>query len=368
MEWAGKDAAELTYVASFPLSHVADVCGVSEETVKDTAHVFIARQPSVAVVDGRTNSREAQAAVMILNILAGAVGKEGGIAVRREVPAEPRKSKSPAFIPADLSSIPDHSIRVMILDESLSGCPLSDSFIQKKLAAKGVIVSLSPFVTERSFSPQYVIPSPVFLESLTDLSGAYDREDSSLSISYPLVPAPVGVVDPIHFIQRLAGAAGIGNVDAGTTEELLKKRLGILSRENRGSVFNASNGQTSDGKNLVSPDELWKTMIAGGCWMDAVENATTMPAYRITAVLETLDVRTMNSRNDQLMLVPFVERATYSGLDISPLMSKVGQESELRHYGCRAYLNSKTADGYGIVEGCRLLLRLRMDRYKQKRP
>jgi anaerobic selenocysteine-containing dehydrogenase len=159
------------------------------------------------VIDGFASSREAQTAVMALNLLLGTIGRKGGVAVRREIPSAVSMPKNTLSVHSSMNSIPDHSIRVMLIDESLSGCRLSDALLQKKLAENGIIVSLAPFVTERSFCTQFIIPTPVFLESYTDLSSPYDGAVSSISISAPLVPAPAGVVDPIQFIQRLAASA-----------------------------------------------------------------------------------------------------------------------------------------------------------------
>ena len=244
----------------------------------------------------------------------------------------------------------------MIIDESLAGCQLPDALIQKKFADDGVIVSLSPFITERSFCTQYVIPTPVFLESLTELSNSFDRESSSMSISFPLVPKPTGVIDPVQFIQQLASVAGVANIESGTMEELLKKRIEAIFSEKRGSVFNASNGQISEVRNLLSTDDLWNTLMSGGCWIDLAQSLKSFPAFRLPTFLSMMDINKLKSGKNQLTLIPFVEKAVYGSSEVSPLMSKVGQESGLRHFGCRAYLNSTTADGLSIVEGCRILL------------
>ena len=353
-----KDISEFeTIVSTFSPAAAAEVCGVSQEAIKETARVFSASKASVAVIDGLASSRDAQAAVMILNFLVGSIGRKGGVAARREVPAGIADMKNAASINSDIYSIPDHSIRVMLIDESLSGCQLSDAIIQKKLAENGIIVSLSPFVTERRFCTQYVIPTPVFLESLTELSSSYDSESSSISISSPLVPMPANVVDPVKFIQRLASAAGVANIESGTMEELLKKRIGVIYGVKRGNVFNASNGQMSDARNLLSADDLWNALIAGGCWIDSAESMKSLPAFRTGAFLSLIDINKLHSRKNQLTLVPFIDKTVYSNSEISPLMSKVGQESGLRHFGCRTYLNPKTADMFGISEGCRVLLR-----------
>jgi menaquinone reductase, molybdopterin-binding-like subunit len=352
-----QDIAEFgTIVSTFSPSVVAEVCGVSHETVKETARMFSIKKASVAVIDGFTNSREAQAAVMALNFLIGSVGQKGGVSIRREILSSFSKSKESTLKKSDIHTIPDHSIRVMLIDESLSGCRLSEALLQKKLTENGIIVSLSPFVTERSFCTQYVIPTPVFLESLTEVSNPYDRESSSLSISAPLVPEPAGVVDPIQFMQRLATAAGIADIEHGTTEELLKKRVAVIYNEKRGSALNASSGQMSDVRSLLSTDDLWNTLMTGGCWMDSEETTKSLHAFRLTTFLSAIDINKMKSVKNQPMLVPLIERPGFGSTEISPLMSKLGQESGLRHFGCWAYLNPKTGTEFGIVEGCRVLL------------
>jgi len=352
-----KDIAEFeTIISTFSLSAVAEVCGVSQEVIKGTARAFSANKQSVAMIDGLTSSREAQTAVMILNFLAESIGKKGGVAVRRKVPTGIADVKNATSITSDIHSIQDHSIRVMLIDESLSGCKLSDALLQKKLTKNGIIVSLSAFVTERSFCTQYVIPAPVFLESLTELSSPYDKESSSISISAQLVPEPAGVVNPIQFIQRLAVSAGVANIESGTTEELLKNRIAKIYNEKQGIVFNASNKQKMEVKSLLSTDDLWNALIAGGCWMDSAENVKSLPAFRLTTFLSAIDINKLKLKNNQLILVPLVEISAYSSAEISPLMSKVGQESGLRYFGCRIYLNPKTANEFGIVDGCRVLL------------
>jgi menaquinone reductase, molybdopterin-binding-like subunit len=354
-----KNSTELErIISSFSLPVVADVCGVSEQLVKQAARTFAANTPAVAVINGFTGSQEALAAVMMLNYLAGSIGRKGGLVLHREVPSGLKEVsvKKEEIVHSCMSSIPDHSIRVMVIDESLSGCRLPDALLQKKLTDHGIIVSISPFVTERSFCTQYVIPSSVFLESFTDLSGSYDGEASTLSISPQLVPEPPGVMNPIQFIQRLASIAGIPNVESGTMEELIKKRITAIYDGKRGMVFNAINDQTKEVKNLSSADDIWNALIAGGCWMDSAENIKSLPVFHPSTPISTMDIIQLKAGKAQLLLVPYDERTIYDSSEISPLLSKVGQESELRHFGCRAYLNPKTASDLGVSEKNHLLV------------
>ena len=177
-----------------------------------------------------------------------------------------------------------------------------------------------------------------------------------MSISFPLVPRPANVVNSIEFIQHLAAVVGMANIESGSTEELLKKRNNVIYSEKRGTVFNASNGQIIDVKNLLSSDDLWNVLITGGCWMDSAESKKSLPAFRLTEFLPVIDINKMKAWKNQPVLAPVIEKTVYSNSDISPLMSKVGQESGLRPFGCRIYLHPTTTNGLDIIDGGRVLL------------
>jgi anaerobic selenocysteine-containing dehydrogenase len=240
----------------------------------------------------------------------------------------------------------------MLIDESLSSCHVPDALLQKKLIpGKGIIVSLSPFVTERPFCTQYVFPSPVFLESMAEGTNAVDLPMAALSVSAPLVPAPLGLLDPVEFVQRIAQSAGIKNIESGSTEDLLKKRIAAIHKEGRGSVFHAATGQTQDVKTLPSPEDLWNALISGGCWMDVPAVLKSLPAVSLTRSLSASTINTWKSiAADQLVLVPMIDRSAYGAASVSPIMSKVGQESGLRPYGSVASLNPKTGASFGVLE------------------
>jgi len=337
---------------------VAEVCGISQDMIKEVAHVFAAHAPSIAIAGTAGSPKEVQSAVMLLNLLVGNIGQIGGIARKRDLPCARSAPKKSAAMSTDFASIPDHSVRVMLIDESLSSCKLPDALLLKKLLPeKGIIVSLSPFVTERPCCTQYVFPSQVFLESMAEVTNASDIPVSTLSLSIPLVPAPIGLLDPIEFVQCIARSAGILNIEPGTAEEIVKKRISTIYKEARGSVFNAVTGQTSELKTYSSPDDLWKALIAGGCWMDAPSPVTSLPAVSLTAVVSAATIKSLKLRTtDQLMLVPIMERSAYGTTSVSPIMSKVGQESGLRPYGCQALLNPTTGAAVGVIENTSILL------------
>jgi anaerobic selenocysteine-containing dehydrogenase len=321
-----KDFQEFTnFILSFSPEKVAEYIGVKAEIIRKTATTLINNTPSIALIgsDAQHPSIEVQAVVMMLNILAGSIGKTGGVLLRQEIPNASDKNDSYNSI----YNLPDHSIRILILDESLSGSPISNTILQQKLSEDGIIISLSPFATARSFAMQYVIPSSVVFETLTDVTGASDRSASSLSISAALLPTPEGTMGAIRFAQRLAQALGV-SIESGTTEESLKKRIAALYQSKRGSVFNASTGQTAEVKSLSSSDDLWNALIAGGCWIDNTTSTKSLPEVSLMPQLSRITIDSYKQKREQLFVQ--TERHAYNGNDISPLMSKVRRESKLR--------------------------------------
>ena len=261
---------------------------------------------------------------MALNILAGSLGKTGGIALHQEIPSA-IENKNPY---RSIHCLPDHSVRILILDESLSGSPLPNKILQQKLTENGIIVSLSPLATARPFATQYMIPSSVVYETLTDVTGSFDHANSSLSLSASLLPSPEGTIDAIQFAQRLAQAIGV-TIESGTTEDVLKKRIAALHRSNRGSIFNAITGQISEVKTLSSPDDLWNALLAGGCWMNDTASVKILPEFTLKPQLAMGSFK-QTQRENKLAFVPRADNTPYDGKDISPLMSKVRRESNLR--------------------------------------
>jgi anaerobic selenocysteine-containing dehydrogenase len=343
-------------IAEFTPETAAELCGISQDSIKEVARIFAAQAPSIAIAESAGSPKEVQSAVMVLNLLAGNIGQTGGVAVKRPLPSIVTAIKKSGSLSTDFSSIPDHSVGVMLIDESLSGCQVPDALLLKKLIPeKGIIVSLSPFVTERPFCMQYVFPALVFLESMTEVMNAVDVPVSTLSLSAPLVPAPIGLLDPIEFVQRIAQSVGILNIESGTTEELLKKRIAAIHKEARGGVFTTATDQTSELKDFSSPDDLWNALIAGGCWLDAPNAVQSMPAVNLTASFSAATINTWRSRTtDQMVLVPVFERSVYGSISVSPIISKVGQESGLRPYGCLALLNPRTGSAVGVIDNERI--------------
>jgi len=337
------------FVRTFTPEAVSKAAGVTPETIRTTARSFASGSASVAVIGGDA-SADARNAVMALNVLVGAVGRTGGVVLRRDVPtAAPRSSRATAF-----EEIPDHSLRAVILDESLSGCMIPDAMLERKLVRNsGVIISLSPFVTPRTFCTQHVIPASVMFETLTDVPGPIDSSVSSLALATAVLPAPENTMDAVQFALALAAALGVSIAASGTTEEIVKQRCASVHASKRGSVFAPSTGETTPVKSLASADVLWSALAEGGCWMDEPsQGARVSASYRLMKPFAAAPVtlpKTLEA--GMLVVLPFAGMNVYEGASVSPLMNKVSQESGLRLGLHQAYVNPATALAAEIANG-----------------
>ncbi len=337
------------FVRTFTPEAVSKAAGVTPDTIRTTARAFAAQPAAVAVIGGEA-SADARSAVMALNVLAGAVGRTGGVTVRNDVPTTaPRTSRGVSF-----DELPDNSLSAVILDESLSGCLISDAMLTAKLVKNnGIIISLSPFVTPRPFCTQHVIPSSVMFETLTDVTGPIDSAVSSLALATAMLPAPENTTDAVQFAIALAQAVGASIAASGTTQEIVKQRIAAVHGSKRGAVFAPSTGETTPVKNIASADELWTALAEGGCWMDDdARGAAPYASYRLMKPFATSPVTLPTALEaGALVVLPFTDMNVYAGTSVSPLMSKVSQESGLRPWLHQAYVNPATALAASIATG-----------------
>lgn len=341
------DIEELTaFLRAYAPERIAASIGIDAGTVRETARRFAHEGPALALVS-RDAGVETRSAVMLLNILAGSVGAEGGIALRMPPPASASQSAGAAAL---LEEIPDHSLDAVILDESLSGSSVPDALLRAKLKeGRGVILSLSPFVTPRPYALQYVIPSTVIFETLTDVPGPFDAPASSLALSRALLPAPEGTTDAIGFARAAAASLGVTLSQSGSSEEILKARIAALHAAGRGTVFSASSAETKEMKQLASSDDLWTALSEGGCWIDA--SSQSRPARMTFRVMPAVKAVPPAPEAPALIVYPLASAAAYSQTAVSPLMSKLTQESGLRLSQAQASVNPATASSNGIVHG-----------------
>lgn len=360
------------HVKSFTPDVVEKITGVSAGTIVRTARDIAQQTPSLVIGAGSPGAgplgREAEVAIWGLNFLLGSVGKTGGIVARREIPGDVLLAGAKPIKEENIGDISDNSIRLLIIDEAESGSPVPWKLIEKKLVREGaVVVSLSPYLAGYAARAEYVIPSPTFLESRRDVVAPEEATVASLSLSAPLVAPPSGVTEPVDFLQRLSAAVGItlgDNPATKTLEPFIKQRIESIHKSKRGSVFTSSDKKIVEVKNISSSDDLWKMLTEGGCWMDKEAGSASPPRFSFfgknvgDTALGTHDADEQSKTTEDaargdypLILMPYGWRGACGTAQLSPIMTKVYQESNLRHTSRQALLNPVTAKTYGLSDG-----------------
>jgi anaerobic selenocysteine-containing dehydrogenase len=198
---------------------------------------------------------------------------------------------------------------------------------------------------------QYVLPTAVYPEVLDDIPPAIDSVAAAFRIATPLVAPPAGMVNPSEFI---GGLAGLPAADA------LRQRADAIHQAGRGTLFTYAGAKSALVKE-VKPDDFWKALNEGGCWLDAVdENRRELPILPDTAGQGVPSgPGAMESSTEDLPLVAIMCETRAAAAPLSPLMSKLYQESNLRLAANHAVLHPVTARACGVLEGARAILQTR---------
>ena len=338
----------------FSPSTVSGKTGISEDLISTIARELAAEKPSLVVSSGSTFSADEQIIFMNLNILLGAVGTKGGLVRRNELPV-PLEGKLVDETP--LSNVPDHSVKVLILDGAESGSIFPWQLLQQKFVPNNpVVVSLSPYFSGIAAHADYLIPSPAYLESYNDSPTPASAAAASYSISTPILPAPKTVMEPLDVIKRLAAATQSNSVNqTGSLESLLRARTEKIFKRRKGIVFDASTGETTRLANISSSEKLMSVLSSGGCWYEnnfegrgaefgarySFLGGSNNGFEKLSATAER------NIGDSELVLLPYAASVSQS----HQLMPKLDKESDLREPGNIGSINSETANKLKLTDG-----------------
>ena len=328
---------------------VSALAGVAPDAIVQAARAF-AHGPSIALSGGEAAAgslpQAARSIIAGLNLLCGTVGREGGIVYRDE-------AATPVVPATRLQDVPDRSIRVLIMDAAESGEAFPAGLLEKKLVPDtSVVVLLGPTLTVRSSMADYLIPASGALEGWEELPSVPGAPVTSYAVVSPLLPGRTTVTDPVAFLTAVSGSFDAGVKD---TQELLRRRADELHAAKRGTIVSADGAVRTAVASMASGGEVWDALVAGGCWLGeapavkpgAVRFAL-LPADAEAGVAESTRPIISDSRN--VVLEPFGMRGALSTGAISPIMSKIFQESNLRAAGGSLLLNPATASAIGVAD------------------
>ncbi|HXK59849.1 MAG TPA: molybdopterin-dependent oxidoreductase [Acidobacteriota bacterium] len=339
----------------------AQACGIDPQTIVTTAREIVRQTPALALIGGAPgesgNQRADHLAIGLLNLLMGAVGRAGGVVPRRSLPAPAVASSSDVPV-TRLAGVPDRSIRLLMIDASSLGNSIPASLIEAKLAEKSLVVTFSSFQTGYSSISDYILPTPLYLESLMEVPTASDSPVASYALSAPLLTAPADSLTPLEYLGRAASQAVL-DWSAPDAEALIESRIQAVWETQQGTVFVYSEETTKPLTDFASAADLAQALREGACWYDSpvdLANLKLSGSPYLTAdtwdrLRSDLDQRieVTSAPASSLVLMPF--GTSFMATLASPLTGKLTSESRLYPQAGDAFISPSDAARLGVREG-----------------
>jgi anaerobic selenocysteine-containing dehydrogenase len=316
-------------LAPFAPERVASAAGVDASRMDALARSLVARGPAVAIGGGDPGAgplgNDVEQAIALLDLALGSVGVPGGFVARRPVPEAPSMAQGATL--AALHEVPTASVAVALVDAADDGRALPWPALERVLAPGALVVSLSPFDGVLARRAALVVPAPAPLEAPEEVLPSADAAVASWAMAPALVPAPQAAIDGVALAARLASALG-ASVPQATLEERLKQRAAAIHGAGRGRFL--ARGERDWTETAVdSADAAYELVAQGGTWVD--DPAPTPKAgARVPQLSKDAVARWTAPSADGLALVPFAVRGTAGSTPVSPLLTKLYQESDLR--------------------------------------
>ncbi|MCW5980262.1 MAG: molybdopterin-dependent oxidoreductase [Bryobacteraceae bacterium] len=287
--------------------------GLAPDRLRQLARTLAREQPAAVVADGDPANGpyapETQAAAAALNVLLGAVGVPGGFAPRMEVPAPNEWAGVPV---SAIESLEDGSIGALLIDEPLPGCSLPWTLVERKLAKDALVAACAWSAVGVSRRAEWIVPAPVFLETLQDTPPAPDAVEASFRISDAFLPPPPDAIDAVTLLARLAG-------EEMAPAKALEERAAAIHASGNGALTKAGDAEALPVTALDSA-EFWQSLKDGGEWRWSKETGGVEPA-RLFPPGAGLSVEPVRA----------AERVSgWRPAGVSPLLAKLWQESELK--------------------------------------
>jgi anaerobic selenocysteine-containing dehydrogenase len=288
--------------------------------------------PSVAIGDAPE--------IPEINRLLGAWGKT--VVAPQEAPVAESWKKSAAAVTL-LADVPDHAIHVLLIDESAAASYIPWHLIERKLALENpLVVTFAATRGGYARQAQYALPIAVFPELTDDIAPTVDSVYPTFRISVPLVTPPAGLANPADFVGALAGVPASNS---------LRERADAIHKAGLGTVLTYADAKETQVKELT-PDAFWKALNEGGAW--AQKDAKRMlgagpgkfapPVSEPEAAIDLPLIAIREPRNPAL---------------VSPLMTKLYQESNLRLAPNRVALHPNDARAANLTNSARAMLQTR---------
>jgi anaerobic selenocysteine-containing dehydrogenase len=234
----------LERLAPYTLTQVAQLTGLSTETIAEVAREFATTRPALAMVGEavafQTNGQDAVRAVMLLNLLTGNLNRPGGVYPDGTSPSGPEDSFI-EFVRLVEAMRGDRVRMAMIQGNPVHGVPPSTGF-QGALARVPFVVSFSTLMDETALQADLVLPDNAALESWGDVIPLAGSRTQVVGLMQPVVTP---LFDTRQFPDvLLAAAAELGGGVASALpyesyREMLRDETKKRTGRTRGGDFEA---------------------------------------------------------------------------------------------------------------------------------
>lgn len=339
-------AETLEALGPFTPDRVAARTGLDPARLSALARALVADGPAVAVGGGDAGGgplgRDVERAIGLLNVALGSVGAPGGFVARRPLPGAP-----PA--PAPLEDVPAASVGLVLLDAADDGRALPWAAVARTLAPFALVVSLSPFDAGLAAHASLLVPAPAPLEALDETLPAADDAAATWALAPAILSAPEGATDAVTLVRRLAAAGGRA-VSGDSLEARLQARAAALLAAGRGRFLARGEREWPDAA-PADASAAWTTLVEGGLWVDGPAPAVAAAAPPLPSPAALAEWAAPSPAGNGLALVAFAARGAAGSTPVSPLLTKLYQETELRPSTAVALLHPRTAASLGVVDG-----------------
>lgn len=339
-------------VKEFSPARTAKYIGISETEIRNLVSSISTAHSAIITASPDPGAgpfeQETMHAVALLNILSGNVGKPGGIVRRKFVDQQ--------TVVKQWNEIPNNSISVLIIDPSETGYAIPWKIIEKKLQKDSVVVSFSPFLNSFSAHADFLLPSSAPYEAIEEITTPVDSAVHQFAVAAPIMSEKEFSIEPEEAVAAIASNLNI-RFSALSKEELLRDKAKKIYELRRGNIFNPAENSLHSITEITSADDLWEKLLHGAVWIDEEQRGKTSFRYNFSKVRLLNFLQYENNNNvTNLKLIPVGLRGSISNASMSPIISKLYQEAELRPLSNTVLLNPRTADGLNIHSNERAIL------------
>jgi anaerobic selenocysteine-containing dehydrogenase len=332
----------LDRLKGFDLAKVADLAGLSKESVAEVAREFATTRPSLAMAgEGlafQTNGRESVRAVHLLNVVTGNLNRPGGV-----YPAGASDGPEHSFIelPALIEKMRTGGIKLALLKGDLRHSIPPATGFQEALDKVPFIVSFSTLLDETALHADLILPDHVVLESWGDVIPRGGPRQTAYGLIQP-------VVTPLHDTRQfgdvlLAAASELGGA---VSEAVPWKSCRELVRETVRKRFASTRGGDFDTQ--------WVELLRRGGGFDTGTGPGTTYRWVPASKLPTPDLPAFAGDEVQfpLHLQLFSSTAFHDGRGAPlPWLQQLPDPMSTVVWDSWIEINPKTAASLGISQG-----------------